>query len=70
MSNVQRVRLTDAVADVIEQAGPNVAFQVMETAYEIQQREQRAMSLEEALRIVRGVASGIEEMYQRSEAVR
>jgi hypothetical protein len=60
MGNAQRLLLDEEVMELVSQAGQNEAYSMLESAYEIQEREQRAMSLEEALRIVRGVAAQVE----------
>jgi hypothetical protein len=60
MGNAQRMMLSEDIEDVIDMVGQNEAHRLLEGAYEIQEREKRAMSLEEALRIVRGVAAQVE----------
>ena len=69
MGNAQRVVLSEDVVELVSQAGQNEAFRVLETAWEIQEREQRAMSLEEALQAVGVVAAGIENLYRRFDDV-
>lgn len=63
MSNVTRVLLNEGVSDLVAyEATQAEAYNILNAAVDIQEREQRAMSLEEALRIVRGVAERIEAM--------
>ena len=60
MSNVQRVLLSEDVEDVIEQAGQNDAYRILEAASKIGEREQRPMSLAEALAVIRQEAQKVE----------
>lgn len=47
--NVVRVVLEEGVDQLVSEADQNTAFEVLEAAYEIQEREGRPMTLSEAL---------------------
>ena len=51
MSNAQRLMLDEEVGEILEAAEPDVAFALLDEAFDIQQREKRIMTLSEALRI-------------------
>lgn len=60
MSNTQRVTLGEGVAEIVAEADPATAFEVLEAAYSIQMRKQREMTLDEALVIIRQVSEQVE----------
>jgi hypothetical protein len=65
MSNAQRLDLVEEVETLRAtslRGDPGAEFAVLEEAFEVQTREQRPMTLEEAPRIVRGVAAQVEAM--------
>lgn len=66
MSNAQRVMIDDEVETLLATsvlgADPAAAFEVLEAAYSIQTREQREMTLQEALVIIGQVARKVEEI--------
>lgn len=66
MTNVQRVKLSDEVAEAVEQAtGSNGAFALLSAASDYYLATQREMTLAEALQSVGEVAAGIEALYRR-----
>lgn len=60
MSNVQRVMLGEEVGELVLAVGQNDAYRVLNAAVDTYEQQRREMTLEEALRIVRGVAERVE----------
>jgi hypothetical protein len=60
VSNATRVMLDEEIGEVVSQAELDAAYRVMEEAFDIQQREQRPMTLAEALVIIRQVSEQVE----------
>jgi hypothetical protein len=63
MSNVLRVMLSEEVTElVVNEASQAEAFTVLNRAVDIQENEQREMTLDEALECMRQVAAWVEAM--------
>jgi len=61
MSNVTRVLLSQEVTElIVYEASQAEAYAVLNAAVDLQEREQREMTLPEALKTIRDVSAGIE----------
>lgn len=60
MTAAQRVSIPDEVSAMIDDATIEAAHAIMEATWEMQQREQREMTLDEALQIVADISRKIE----------